>query len=699
MRGRAAAAIALVVLAGILLAYGGALLYVKQELGREKPFAARVVSALDDPDVRGVVTERTVDALEAGPASDLLPFRPVVLAAVDALVRSSSFKRIATFGIADAHRALVTENSSVIVELEGAGRQLVSMLRSVSPAVARRTSGDVRPLLTRVNRDNTVLRIVRGLVHKSRWAWAALVLALLAAAGALAVARNRRRAAVNLGAAMASAGVFVAAVVWLGGRVVAGYVSRATRLDSERDRHALDAVWQALFGDLGSAALSVAVGGLLLAAVAGVSSPAGSLLRAREWSRSLALPRPLRVAAALIAVLACLLAPGAVVRVVVLVLGAALVVWALAEAAAAIQARLPARSGRSPGSRSAPGLRRSAVTAAAAAAVAASLAIAVAIALDVPPVPAVVAAPSLGCNGSRALCTRRLNEVVWPATHNSYAASDQRGWYFANQRRDIAKQLEDGVTGFLIDVHWGVLDPKSGRVRTDLRAEGSDRNKVVRQLDPRALRVARRIGGNIGTGLPPGQSSLYLCHTLCEIGAEPLGQELAAIRHHLERDRGAVLMIVVEDYVRPARIRAALDQAGLLGYAASLDRARPLPTLGELVRSGRRLVIFAEKDGGAYPWYMPAFSFIQDTPLGNKRPGDFTCKRARGDADSPILLLNNWIDRFPPRPSDNGPVGTNAFLTQRIGRCGRERGIRPGLVAVDFYERSSVVKLARELNR
>src|SRR5436853_5089238 len=121
MRGRGIAAIALSVLAGILLAYGGTLLYVRQELGREKPFAARLVSSLDDPNVRGVVAERTVDALEAGPARDLLPFRPVVLAAVDALVRTSPFKRIATFGIADAHRALVTEKSSVTVEVEGAG--------------------------------------------------------------------------------------------------------------------------------------------------------------------------------------------------------------------------------------------------------------------------------------------------------------------------------------------------------------------------------------------------------------------------------------------------------------------------------------------------------------------------------------------------------------------------------------------------
>ena len=32
-----------------------------------------------------------------------------------------------------------------------------------------------------------------------------------------------------------------------------------------------------------------------------------------------------------------------------------------------------------------------------------------------------------GCNGSAALCERRLNEVVFPGTHNSYAAAEKKG--------------------------------------------------------------------------------------------------------------------------------------------------------------------------------------------------------------------------------------------------------------------------------
>src|SRR5205823_8772348 len=105
-----------------------------------------------------------------------------------------------------------------------------------------------------------------------------------------------------------------------------------------------------------------------------------------------------------------------------------------------------------------------------------------------------------GCNGSSALCSRRLNEVIFPGTHNSFAASEEPGWYFASQTYPIPRQLQDGVRAFLIDIHYGVYDPATRRVRTDLTAEGSDRNKVAKQLPASALQVADRVAGGIGLG-------------------------------------------------------------------------------------------------------------------------------------------------------------------------------------------------------
>lgn len=308
------------------------------------------------------------------------------------------------------------------------------------------------------------------------------------------------------------------------------------------------------------------------------------------------------------------------------------------------------------------------------------------------------AAGAPSCEGAAALCGRRLDEVVFPGTHNSFAASAEPGWYFANQRYGIARQLDDGIRALLLDVHFGVYDPATGRVRTDLRAEGSDRNKVAAQVPAGALRIADRIAGRVGVGTLNGPPEPYLCHTLCELGAEPLNRELETIGSFLERHPDQVVIVIVEDYVPPATIERAFEQTGLARYVATLDRRAPLPTLGELIARGQRLVVFAEEQGGSPAWYMPAFSFIQDTPLGATRPDRLSCERYRGEADSPLLLINHWIPPFPPSPTLNATIGRAPFLRGRIERCLQKRGFKGAIVAVDFYQRTSVVDVAKELN-
>ena len=109
-------------------------------------------------------------------------------------------------------------------------------------------------------------------------------------------------------------------------------------------------------------------------------------------------------------------------------------------------------------------------------------------------------------------------------------------------------------------------------------------------------------------------------------------------------------------------------------------------------------MVFAEQEGGTPAWYMPAFSFIQDTPLGALRPDQLSCKRYRGEADSPLLLINHWIPPFPPSQSLNAGIGRAAFLRARVRRCLERRDFRGAIVAVDFYQRTSVVAVAGELN-
>ena len=196
-----------------------------------------------------------------------------------------------------------------------------------------------------------------------------------------------------------------------------------------------------------------------------------------------------------------------------------------------------------------------------------------------------VASLSDGCNGSPALCSHRLNEVVFAGTHNSFSAADDPGWFIANQRHDIAQQLQDGIRLFLIDPHWGI-EGADGRVKTDFEAEGRDRNKVVKALPPATLAAAERLAGRVGIrSAGEGQKQVFLCHTVCELGATKMVDSLNDIREFLDQNPGEVVILFIEPYVSPQDIERVFKEAGdLEQQAAVLDRNAPLPTLGELVR-------------------------------------------------------------------------------------------------------------------
>jgi hypothetical protein len=187
----------------------------------------------------------------------------------------------------------------------------------------------------------------------------------------------------------------------------------------------------------------------------------------------------------------------------------------------------------------------------------------------------------------------------------------------------------------------------------------------------------------------------YPCHMLCELGAEPLDEKLEVVRRFLSGNRREVILLFVEPYVPRSHDEEGLRDAGLLAQAPVIDPGAPLPTLGELIRADTRLVVLAEQEGGKRPWYLDGFRIVQDTPLGAARSSQLSCDRYRGERDSPLLMLNHWIPPFPPSVTRNQG---GAFLRARIGRCERERGMLPNLLAVDFHERTGVVEVARSLN-
>ena len=126
-------------------------------------------------------------------------------------------------------------------------------------------------------------------------------------------------------------------------------------------------------------------------------------------------------------------------------------------------------------------------------------------------------AAAMTCNGSAALCSRPLNHVVLPATHNSMSAASL-GFQIPNQPVGIPDQLKAGDP-WLPDRH------------------------ALRAPDGRRLgRHRRRRQGELAH--PPRRP--YLCHVVCQIGATPLVPVLRSMRRFLRKHPGNVLVLDVE---------------------------------------------------------------------------------------------------------------------------------------------------------
>jgi hypothetical protein len=322
-----------------------------------------------------------------------------------------------------------------------------------------------------------------------------------------------------------------------------------------------------------------------------------------------------------------------------------------------------------------------------------AIAAAVATAVGAEPVPSAAAAP-MRCNGRARLCDLPLGEVAFATTHNSMS-SPADGFVGPNQGKPMSWQLGHHIRGFQIDAYEGV--ERGGRIFTELAGPFGSQ---ATDLPPALVATAVRIHESIGAPPPGTPTDVYLCHTFCELGGVPLSTVAADVRSFLDDHPHDVLVFVIEDYVTPERLRAALVTEGLARELVAVTDAATLPTLGEMISAKTRLLVSLENgDGG--PTMPNAFgALVQETPFTFLTASSLTaassCKQNRGIDGAPVFQFNHWVT--PPTTRRARAVNGRA-LRARVDRCIAVRGRVPTLVAVDFAEHSDVVAVVDELNR
>lgn len=277
---------------------------------------------------------------------------------------------------------------------------------------------------------------------------------------------------------------------------------------------------------------------------------------------------------------------------------------------------------------------------------------------------------------------RTLDEVTFLTAHNAYANGVDGGFAppfsnaFPNQSRGLRQQLDDGVRGFMLDVHQ----------------------------------------------TPDGA---IMCHGSCTLVRRPvaLWVGLQRIVDHLRAHPGEFATVFLEDYVPAALLRSELSRVnGLADVLYRPDRegvrTHGWPRMAELGGPGRQLLLFTDRtraqDGGGLTrdsfgvMYQREWTVENHWSMGPGIGGsDWSCySRWYGAGVNvpltreepgfrPLFVMNHFRDVpiAPTIASDNGKL-----LNRAENFCAPAARKKPNFVAVDRYELGDAAAAVDRLN-
>ncbi|MET9346022.1 glycoside hydrolase [Streptomyces termitum] len=261
----------------------------------------------------------------------------------------------------------------------------------------------------------------------------------------------------------------------------------------------------------------------------------------------------------------------------------------------------------------------------------------------------------------------RLDEATFLTTHNAFSSSAY-ALTAANQSRSLTEQLDDGVRALMLDVHE-----------------------------------------EFGT--------LQLCHTSCTLnGGIRMSRGLAEVSEYLKKDPEAIVTLFLESYLSdPELLETEFKKAGLADVIFDPEaedvRSAGWPRLSDMRRSGKRLLVFSDrdthltrKDAQGQDVSVPSeigLAFGKEWTVENYWSigtwgGDFQCYSRWGDVPLtrtqpkfvPLFVMNQFrnVPTTITAGIDNGPP----LVERALDHCGPATRKSPNYVAVDYYEYPSV---------
>lgn len=247
---------------------------------------------------------------------------------------------------------------------------------------------------------------------------------------------------------------------------------------------------------------------------------------------------------------------------------------------------------------------------------------------------------------------RKFNEVCFPTTHNSfnYLVGPQT-FIYPNQKYDIPRQLEDGIRGFMIDIH--------------------------------------HIGGG---------SRVYVYHKYSILGYQTLASVLDYFNDFLSANPKEICTIIFDcDVSESSDVARVFDKHPVMKYVFHKDPSASWPTLAEMQEKEQRLVVFSHC--AAYSdWYLHQNDHCFENDYNNHRVADYQCRVIRGDISKPLFIMNHFQYGWLTRRIKNKRANQYQVLMDHAQKCSEALHHIPNFLTVDWYDKGDLFRVVRELN-
>jgi hypothetical protein len=272
------------------------------------------------------------------------------------------------------------------------------------------------------------------------------------------------------------------------------------------------------------------------------------------------------------------------------------------------------------------------------------------------------------CNGHAELCNRSYGDVTYFGSHDSFAFSDNAVILSRDQEVDIPTQLGLGVRLLQAQAHMN-------------------------------------------------DGKLHFCHTSCILFDGGLVSDyLKTVKTFLDANPNEVLTFIftnpegvsVKDVWKPAFDAAGITDMAYVPPSSPVKRG-DWPTLGKMIDSGKRVVVFLDSgaDQSQVPFILPEFQMVWETPF-SRTDDSFPCAvdRIAGPLSTQdhMYMINHSlnVDIFgaiiPDRVSASKTNGVSSIMAEANGCKSLGGGKNPNFVLLDWVNVGQGAQAVDKLN-